>query len=443
MAYPPAELERLARQVADRPPASPPTQGLVLIGVDHRTAALELRERLSLAEEAQVALLRGLAEKAAIAELAMVSTCNRTELYMRAQDPGAAFRCAFETAFLSRAPEVGDEGRFYVKHDIEAARHLMHVACGLESMVLGEPEILGQVKQAAARAKEHGLVTSVLETLFRHAIAAGGRARRETEIGAGAVSFGYAVVELARSIFSRLERTEVLIIGAGETGRLIAQSLAERGVRRLRVANRGHERAEQLHAALPQVEIVPFDQRDRWLGESDVVVASTGAPEPLVLESAVTAAMEKRRGRALLAVDLGVPRNIESAVGAIDNVFLQDIDALKALIDRNLKRRRGEVAPVVEIVESELGRFTEWAARTAAEPLIAALHRQAEEVHRRELARLRGRLDDATFAEVERVTGTVVRKLLHHPRRFLRGAAGDPAPHTDVVRRLFGLDDES
>lgn len=440
MAYGPAELERIAQQIASREGAATGVRGLVVIGVDHRTASLELRERLALAPEEERALLHRLTDDDAISEAAMIATCNRSELYVHATDPGAAFRLAFDRAFLDQAPEVGDEGRFYVKHDSEAARHLIQVACGLESMVLGEPEILGQVKQSVARARDHGLASGVLDRLFRTAIRAGGRARKETEIGAGAVSFGYAVVELARSIFSRLDRVDALVIGAGETGRQVARSLSERGARTVRVANRGRARAEALKDALPDVELVDFDSRDATLAGSDVVVTTTGAQEPLVRRHSVAQAMAQRRGRALLAVDLGVPRNIEASVGKIDNVFLQDIDALEALIDRNLKRRRSEVPRVSEIVDAELARLQSLLGRSDADPILAAIQENAETLRRAELARLAGQIDADAFAEVDRVTSVIVRKMLHHPRRFLRGAEGDPTPHWETIRKLFGID---
>ena len=421
----------------------PDARGLLLIGVDHRTAPHALRERLTYSADEQSALIEALLGRPETSEAALLSTCNRTELYLRADDAAQAFRPAFEAAFLSRAPAVGDEGRFYVKRHDDVPRHLLEVASGLQSMVLGEPEILGQIKQMATRTQEAGWSGLVLGHLFQHAIGTGGRVRRETGIGGGAVSFGYAVVELARTIFSRLEDTIVLVIGAGETARLTAQSLVERGARTLRIANRGRARAEKLRETFPQAEIVPFESRHEALEISDVVVASTGSREPVLAYQQVQAAMNRRRRqRALLAVDLGVPRNIEESIRDIPNIFLQDIDSLQALIDRNLKRRRAELAKVQVILDEELSRFSGWLDGLAAQPMLEQLARQAEELRCQEIERLRRQLDDEDFANVERATEALVRKLLHHPRRYLRSTGPDAVDERALFGRVFGLDQE-
>lgn len=421
----------------------PDARGLLLIGVDHRTAPLALRERLAYSADEQSDLLEGLLERPDTSEAALLSTCNRTELYLRAADAAQAFRPAFEAAFLSRAPEVGDEGRFYVKRHDDVTRHLLEVASGLQSMVLGEPEILGQIKQMASRTQEAGWSGLVLSHLFQHAIGTGGRVRRDTGIGGGAVSFGYAVVELARTIFSRLEDTSVLVIGAGETARLTAQSLVERGARTLRIANRGRARAEKLRELFPQAEIVPFESRYEVLEVSDVVVASTGAREPVLNRQQVQDAMNRRRRqRALLAVDLGVPRNIDDGIRSIPNVFLQDIDSLQTLIDRNLKRRRAELANVQAILDEELARFSGWLDGLAAQPMLEQLARHAEDLRRQEIKRLRSQLDAESFAHVERATEALVRKLLHHPRRYLRSTGPDAVEERALFGQLFGLDQE-
>lgn len=415
---------------------------LIVVGVDHRTAPLELREKVAYSQEQAEEVLKRLVAAEEIAEACLLSTCNRTELYLQPRDEAAAYRTGLETVFLSRAPEIEDEGRLYVKRDLLAVRHLMEVASGLQSMVLGEPEILGQVRQASGLAETVGASGAVLNKLLRAAAAAGGRVRRDTAIGHGAVSFGYAVVDLALNIFQHLERCSVLLIGAGETARQVARSLTERGAHELFVANRTSERAEAFREIFPDVRIVPFAERLELLPRCDIVVASTGAGEPVLRAGDVEAAMHRRRTRPLLLADLGVPRNVEAEAGNIGNVFLQDIDSLENLISHNLKRRREEIPRVQEILDHELAVFNEWHRGLAAEPVVALLQKRAEKIRRREVEAVRARLPAEVHDEVERLTRSLVRKLLHHPSQQLRRGNPIDAGKIGVVRELFRLDED-
>jgi len=413
---------------------------LLLIGVDHKTAPITLREQLAYGSDDAAALLAELRGEPSIAELCLLSTCNRTELYLCGRDQPAAYRTAFKRVFLRRAPAIEEEGRFYVKRGSEAARHLLAVAAGLESMVLGEPEILGQVRQAAVQAASCGASGALLDHLLRQAIAAGGRARRETAIGAGAVSFGYAVVELAHTIFQRLEDCAVLVVGAGETAQLVARSLVERGARELRVSNRGERRLAEFRQLFPQAVTVPFARRYDGVRGADVVVATTAAAEPVLDRDGLAEAMAERRGRPLLVVDLGLPRNVEERARELENLFLEDIDALEGLIARNLKRRRAEVPRVQEIVDQELDRFLAWHRARQAEPLIAQLQRRAEDIRRREVQSALRRIPAEHHEALERLTRALVRKILHHPSQYLRAAGEDERiAAIAVLRRLFDL----
>jgi glutamyl-tRNA reductase len=414
---------------------------LLAIGVDHRSATVELREKVYYDNQQAQELLAKLVASDDIDEACLLSTCNRTELYLKPTgDTAKAYRTGLELAFLQRASEIEDEGRFFVKRDELAARHLLEVASGLQSMVLGEPEILGQVKQATGLAETAGATGQVLQKLLRTAIATGGRARSETAIGHGAVSFGYAVVDLARNIFQSLDTCSVLMLGAGEMARIAARSLTERGTRDLTVANRSLERAEAFREVFPEARIVPFADRRQALADCDIAVASTSAKENILSADDVAFAMKQRRTRPLLLADLGMPRNIDSGAATIGNVFLQDIDSLRSLIERNLKRRREEIPRVQEILDRELGRFGEWHRGQASEPVVARLQKMAEKLRRSEVEAVRDRFPEETHAELERLTRSLVRKLLHHPSKSLRGAAADGT--IDFVRDLFRLDDE-
>jgi glutamyl-tRNA reductase len=417
-----------------------PDPPLLLVGTDFRCSPLELRERVHYGkEEAESALVHLLA-RPEVAEAFLLSTCNRTEVYIQPRDEDGAYRAALEVVFLSRSAELERPGRLYVKRNGEAAQHLLAVASGLESMVLGEPEILGQVKAASALAEAVGAEGAILKRLLRSAVSAGKRARQETGISAGAVSLGYATVELARNIFSGLEDRQVLLVGAGEIARSVARPLVERGARDLLVANRSAERARQFQEEFPGTVSIPFEERLDALRTADLVVVSTGADEPVITRKQLTQAMRSRSSRPLLVVDLGVPRNVEPAAGRVENVFLHTVDSLDHLIQKNLKRRKEEVAQVEEIIEGELNHFRSWFRGLEAEPLIARLQKQAEGIRRQELASALARFPTETHEELERLTRSLVRKILHHPSSRLRASDGDDLSRLDLVRELFHLD---
>jgi glutamyl-tRNA reductase len=415
---------------------------LLLVGTDFRCSPLELREKVAYNKEDTEQMLVHLLARAEVAEAFLLSTCNRTEIYIQPRDDEGAYRAALEMVFLSRVPEMERPGRLYVLRNGEAARHLMGVASGLESMVLGEPEILGQVKQATALAEAVGAGGPILRRLLRCAAAAGRRARQETAISGGAVSLGYAVVELARNIFSGLEECRVLLIGAGEIARSVARPVVERGARELKVANRGAERARQFQEEFPNAEILSFEERFAATSAADLVIVSTGADEPVLTRRQIKEAMSHRRSRPLLVVDLGVPRNVEPAASRVENVFLHTVDSLDNLIQRNLKLRKEEVPRVEEIIDQELGLFRTWFRGLEAEPLIARLQKQAEKIRRQELAEAVTRFPAETHEELERLTRSLVRKILHHPSTRLRAKDGEDLSRLDLVRELFHLDDD-
>jgi len=267
--------------------------------------------------------------------------------------------------------------------------------------------------------------------------------RAETAIGEGAVSFGYASVELARSIFTTLEQCTILLIGAGETALGVARSLVERGARELVVANRSQERAEAFAREFPSARLIPFESRQRALEGADLVVAATSAPEPILRREDVELAMRSRKNHPLLIVDLGVPRDVDPSAGELGNVFLHDVDSLQQLIERNLRRRRDELPKATQIVDEELERLRVWYDGLEAEPVVAQLHRRAEEIRSTELASRRDRFPAHLHAELESLTRAIVRKILHHPSARLRDGA-DPANlhHLAALKDLFRLDED-
>ena len=414
---------------------------LLLLGTDHRCTPIELRERVAYKGDEGEELLVHLLARTEIAEALLLSTCNRTEIYLQPRDDEEAYRSALDLVFLKRAPEMERPGRLYVKRNGDAALHLLAVASGLESMVLGEPEILGQVRQAAALAEAVGSDGPVLRRLLRSALASGKRARQETGITSGAVSLGYAVVELARNIFGGLEDRRVLLLGAGEIARAVARDLSERGARELRVANRSAERARLFLEEFPGAETISWDDRLAAVRTADLVIASTGADDPVLTRDQLAEAMEPRSTRSLLVVDLGVPRNVEPEAGRLENVFLHTIDSLDHLIQRNLKRRKEEVPRVETILDEEMDRFRAWYRGLEAEPLIAQLQKQAEKIRLQELSQALPHFPEATHEHLEKLTRALVRKILHHPSTRLRAKGDRDLPRLDLVRELF-LNDE-
>lgn len=415
---------------------------LLLIGVDHRSAPLAVREKVAYGAEEVRALLHRVTASRTIEEACLLTTCNRTELYLIADDEPAAYRRGLSLVFAEQAPEIEREGRFYVKRREPAARHLLEVASGLRSMILGEPEILGQVKRAGKLAAETGVAGRVLRRLLGAAVGAGGRARSETAIGTGAVSFGYAVVDLARNLFGTLENSSVLLVGAGETARQVARNLRERGAGELKIANRGRERADKLRAIFPDARTVAFGDRLEAARGCDVIVTSTSADTRVFDRHDLQTLTRARVDRPLLVADLGVPRNVDPAAGDLEGLFLHDVDSLEDLIARNLEQRRKEVPRVHEILDRELARFDAWYRGRAVEPLIAQLQRRAESIRQLELGGVRDRFPLETHAQLDQLTRSLVRKLLHHPSSRLAELDASDLDKLEWVRQLFRLDDD-
>ncbi len=430
---------RISAPLIEREPDQP---RLLMIGVDHRCARLELREKVAYNGDQARALLQRLEASKEVSQACLLSTCNRTEIYLLPRRDEGAYRLALARVFTDTAPEIEAQGRFYVKRGAEAARHLFEVACGLRSMVLGEPEILGQVKNAARHAEDAVTTGPVLRRLLRSAVGAGGKARHETAISAGAISFGYALADLARGHFGRLDRCSVLMLGVGETARQVARNLIDRGVRELLVANRSARRAEEFLALFPGSRLRPFSERAHELATADVVVATTSASRRVLGRTELARAMRSRRSRLLLVADLGVPRNVEGAAGELEGLLLHDVDSLEGLIAGNLKRRREEVPRALQIIDRELELFLSWHRGLAAEPLVEALQKRAEEIRQREVESIRGVFPVETHDHLERLTRSLVRKLLHHPSAHLRSTESTEHRRLETVRDLFKLDPE-
>jgi len=427
---------------------------VIVVGLSHHTAPVEVRERIALSPEAYAGALERLKASAEVKESVVLSTCNRTELFAVTESYHggsvvleSALRALDEASPVAAGARraVIEDAHLYRLEGAAAARHLFRVATSLDALVVGEPQVLGQVKDAFRIAGEQAAIGPVLDRLFRQGLEVGKRVRTETEIGAYAVSVSYAAVELARKIFGPLEGHSALIIGAGETGELTMKHLKNAGVGTVWVANRTAAAAEALAESLGGRPI-GLDRMEPALAEVDIVIAQTGASEPVLRRATVERAMKERRGRPLFLIDIAVPRDIEAGCGAVYNVFLYDIDDLGRVVAGNRERRAAEAERALEIVNEEVARFTRWFEGLDAVPTVVALRERFEAVRRDEtehtLAKL-AHLSERDKKLVEQFGTTLVNKLLHGPTAQLRHLGGGErsVALASAVRYLFRLDE--
>ncbi len=421
---------------------------LLALGISHKTAPLELRERLSLPEGRAVGVLHELTGIEQIHEAAAISTCNRTELYLVASDPVEAESTAL--GVLTRQAEIRPTellGHLYSLRAGEAAHHLFRVTAGLDSMIVGEAEIQGQVKRAYELALVEGATGPILNRLFRGALTAGGRVREETAVGEKGVSVPSVAVELARRTLGDLADKRVLVIGAGETAELVAKALVSRGAAGVFVANRHYDRAIGL-AQRFDGEAVRFEELPEQLQAADIVVSATTSPHHIVERDGLEQVMQTRTGRPLQLVDIAVPRDIEPECREVVGVSLHDIDDVQQIAERNAGDREGEAKRAEPILAAELDRFERWLASLSVVPTIAALRGRGNEVVERLLAENEGRWENLGEADRERLTAmakAIASRLLHEPTLRMKRTAGEDEAYLYVsaLRELFGLDAET
>ena len=417
---------------------------VLLVGVSHRTTPVELRERLDFSTRGVDRALTALSGSASYDEAAIVSTCNRVELYVGCKEVDDA-RAGIER-FISEfhgVPSNELAPHLYAKVGQDAVRHLFRVAAGLDSLVVGEPQVLGQVKEAYNVASQLGCTGTVLNKLFHSAFAAGKRVRTETGLSEGAVSVSYAAVSLARKIFGNLKGRTVLVLGAGEMGKLTAIHMQAQGIARLIIMSRTSAHA----AALAQTiggDAMPWESLPAALAAADILITATGASTPIVSRETVAQTMKARRRRPLFIIDIAVPRDVDAGAGDLEEVFLYNIDDLQAVVQENLSKRSTEAAQAEPIVTDEVGRFVAWLNSRGAVPTVVALRQRFESIRQSELRRLEPKLaglgPDAR-AKVDEVTRLIIEKLLINPTEQLKSLsdAATVAAYSDALNRLFDL----
>jgi glutamyl-tRNA reductase len=413
---------------------------VVLLGVSHHGAPLDIRERLAFGAREVIPALERLRADAGIREGVLLSTCNRTELYLVEGDGEAA-----SPAWAMFAERLNADASVYgyVKRDREAAAHLYRVASGMDSMVVGEAQIHGQVRDAWEASRPAS--GAVLNRLFQSALLTGGRVRSETRIGHGALSVSSAAVQLSKKIFGGLVGRRAMVLGAGDMAELALASLQEEGVQAAIVANRTFERAEAL-AAQYGATAVRYEEAWGALSDVDLLLCSTASPRPVVTVERVRSTIGRRGDRPLCILDIALPRDVEPAVGKLGNVYLYDLDDLHAVVSANLERRQGEIPAAESVIAEEVERFWQWVAGLATVPVLTQLRGEMNRMRERELATVLRKLGDLTpeqRAVVEHFSQSLTNKFLHEPSVRLRAAAanGRGLGVVDAARYLFALEE--
>ena len=417
---------------------------LFLLGVSHRTAPVDLREKLDFSSRDLGAAVMALAARSSAAESVVLSTCNRSEVYVASTSPDTAREEIIR--FLSEYHQLPADS--FMPHlfsftEGEVAAHLFRVAAGLDSLVVGEPQILGQVKDAFQAAAERRCTGPVLRKLFDWSFNVGKRVRSETALGEGAVSISFAAVQLARKIFGRLEGRRVLVVGAGEISTLTAQHLRAQGVAEVAITSRTAAHAQALATEVGG-HWVPWDGLGAALATADIIVTATGSQRPIITRAHVEAALGRRRGDPLFIIDVAVPRDVEASVSEIEQVFLYNVDDLQTVVHENISKRSAEIERAEAIVREELARFAAWQKSRGAIQTVVALRDRFDAIRRSELQRLDPKLaglPPETRALFDQLTRLIVEKLLLDPTEQLKALPDEEtqAAYTEAVSRLFRL----
>jgi len=418
---------------------------LTLVGLSHKTAPIEIREKLTFPENRQEESLTILTSSPDVIEAVILSTCNRTEIYAvtaaGVDGPSAVIDFMCEYHELDRHDLIR---YLYIQEGEAVVHHLFRVVASLDSMVIGEAQILGQVKEAYENGFRYNATGRIFNRLFRQSFEVGKRVRTETAIGESAVSISYAAVELAKKVFDTLEGRTVLVVGAGKMSELTAKHLCSNGVCNVLVTNRTFERAEELAARFEGVAI-PYEDLYARVHEADIVISSTAATQYVITRDNVAGALKGRRGRPLFLIDIAVPRDIDPAVNNLPDVFLYDIDSLNGVVESNLEERMREAERAEVIIAEEMGEFERWLESMEVVPTVAAMRAKADAIRAAELEKAMKRLGGLSEKElqtVEMLTQSIVNKMLHGPTSRLKNVAGERygVAYVEAVRYLYGLD---
>jgi len=393
------------------------------LGINHKTAPVSLREKVAFTPDTMVEALQALQSLNGVNEAVILSTCNRTELYVHHNELGQASLSQWLSEF-HKVDSQAIESHLYVQENDNAINHLIKVASGLDSLVLGEPQILGQVKQAYTLAKQNGSINGHFDRLFQHVFSTAKKVRHETDIGANAVSVAFAAVQLAKHIFSKLNKLSVLLIGAGETIELVAKHLQDAGVTQLTVANRTRERAQSLAEQLG-ANVITLSQMPDHFHQYDIVISSTASQLPLVGKGVVEAALKKRRNLPMFLVDLAVPRDIESQVDELDDAYLYTVDDLQQIVEANQASREEAALEAQAIITEQVKVFSEWQKSHHQIDLVKSYREQGSDIQQQFQARALKQLEEGKAAEevIKELSHKLSNALMHAPTKLLKDSA--------------------
>ncbi|MBU3006022.1 glutamyl-tRNA reductase [Paraglaciecola arctica] len=398
---------------------------LIAFGINHKTAPVELREKIAFSPDAIVQALASLRQVTGATESVILSTCNRTEVYAQLDSQQTMNIVHWLANF--HGVQLNDlEENSYLYTEQQAANHIMRVACGLDSMMLGEPQILGQVKQAFTDARNSGVIKGYFERLFQHTFAVAKRVRNETDIGANAVSVAYASVQLAKHIFSSLEKSRVLLIGAGETIELVAKHLYEQNVKSLTVANRTLARAQKIAEPL-HASVLTLAQIPQHLKDADIVISSTASQLPILGKGLVQSALKERKHKPMFFVDLAVPRDVEAEVGELDDAYLYTVDDLQQIVEKNLANRQDAAALADDMVEQQVQQFMRWQQSQTSIDVLKGFRDQSAMQRDSLVSKALNQLADGKDAEqvVIELANKLTNSLIHAPTKALKNAASE------------------
>ena len=420
---------------------------LIIVGLSHKTAPVEIREKLSFPSQTIGEPLNRLCTSYGINEGVIISTCNRVEIFAVTQDiEKGLWQLKRFMSDYHNIPMEGLDEHLYTYTSEDAARHIFRVASGLDSMVLGEPQIFGQVKDAYGYALQHRTAGVIINKLFHKAFSVAKRIRTETKIGSSAVSISYAAVELAKKIFGTLEGKSVMLIGAGEMAELAAKHLLSNGVQEIIVANRTYERAIEMAKGFNGTPIM-FREFPHYLKRVDIVIASTAAPKYIIRPEQVDEVIKERKNRSMFFIDISVPRNVDPLINKIDNIYLYNVDDLQGVVEANMKERAKEARAAEVIIDEEIENFYKWVKSLDVVPTIVALKKKIEDIRKGEvekaLSGLNG-LQEKDIQVIDAMTKAIVNKIVHDPVTHLKKEANKVEGdfYIEAARRLFDLNTE-
>ncbi|MFH0933378.1 MAG: glutamyl-tRNA reductase [Nitrospirota bacterium] len=418
---------------------------IFVVGLNHNTADVEVREKVAFNGSRLDEGLKRFRSLPEVEEAVILSTCNRVELYANVKDSTKASESV--KTFLSEFHNINRallDKALYIYDDVNAIRHIFRVASSLDSMVVGEPQILGQLKEAFEFALDKKTTGILLNRLMKKAISVAKRVRRETRIAENAVSISFAAVELAKKIFTDLSEKVFMLLGAGEMAELAARHLMSNGVKEVIVANRSYGRACELAKEF-NGKPVKLDDFLREMVHSDIVICSTGAPHYILLKDQMQRVMKERKQRPVFLIDISVPRNIDPKINDLDNVYLYNIDDLQGIVDANMFERKKEAEKAEKIIEEEIEPFLKWLSSLDSVPTIVALREKAEDIKREEIEKLLNRLPDLDERQrkaIECMASAIINKLIHPPTAALKEDPEDKDLMIAIIKKLYGIDEE-